>query len=73
METFEQTMKRLKKQKETTSQYETSKQIVLDEFMRLQMMNSLTYKEKLEMEFLESVLNAPFADDIIKVAEKIKG
>jgi len=66
-------MKRLKKQKETTSQYETSKQIVLDEFMRLQMMNSLTYKEKLEMEFLESVLNAPFADDIIRVAEKIKG
>lgn len=73
METFEQTMKRLKKQKETTSQYETSKQIVLDEFMKLQMMNSLTYKEKLEMEFLESVLNAPFADDIIRVAEKIKG
>ena len=52
METFEQTMKRLKKQKETNSQYETSKQIVLDEFMKLQMMNSLTYKEKLEMEFL---------------------
>jgi predicted restriction endonuclease len=73
METFEQTMKRLKKQKETTSQYETSKQIVLDEFMRLQMMNSLTYKEQLEMEFLESVLNAPFADDIIRVANKIKG
>lgn len=73
METFEQTMKRLQKQKETTSQVETSKQIVTDEFMRLQMKNSLTNKERLEMEFLESVLNAPFADDIIKVAEKIKG
>ena len=72
METFEQTMKRLQKQKETTSQVETSKQIVTNEFMRLQMMNSLTNKERLEMEYLESLLNAPLANDLIRVAEKIK-
>jgi len=68
--TFMQTLDRLSKEKQTNVEVETSKQVITTEFTKLQMMNSLTTKQRLEMEFLENTLNFGSSSDLIRIANK---